>query len=158
MNLKRYLPYGALVVLLVIVDQWTKVLTERNLPWQQPVDILPFFALYRTWNPGVAFSMFAWVGDKGLLIVAVLVVMFVLFLASRTTSKLALTGFAFIIGGAIGNIIDRSVYGHVIDMFLFYTPSWSFAVFNVADSFITVGAGMVLIHELFGREETKKAE
>ena len=51
---------------------------------------------------------------------------------------------------AIGNLIDRAVYGHVIDYILFHTPVWSFAVFNLADAFITVGAIMVLAEEFLG--------
>ena len=149
--MKRYLPYLALAALAVAADQWLKLWTEANLPWQEPVGLLPFFALYRTYNTGVAFSMFAGVGDKALLGVQVAVVLFVLWLASRTRAKLALTGIALIVGGAVGNIIDRFAYGHVVDMFLFHTPVWSFAVFNLADAFITVGAGLVLIHEFFGR-------
>ena len=60
---------------------------------------------------------------------------------------LARIGFALIIGGAIGNLIDRAVYGHVIDYILFHTPVWSFAVFNLADAFITVGAVLVVCEE-----------
>ncbi len=59
-------------------------------------------------------------------------------------------GFALIVGGAVGNLIDRAVYGHVIDYILFHTPVWSFAVFNLADAFITVGAVAVLLEEFLG--------
>ncbi len=72
-----------------------------------------------------------------------------LFLANRTSDRqvFARIGFALIIGGALGNLIDRAVHGHVIDYILFHTPVWSFAVFNLADAFITVGAGLVLLQE-----------
>ena len=75
-----------------------------------------------------------------------------LYLASRTTREqvLARIGFALIVGGALGNLIDRAVHGHVIDYILFHTPVWSFAVFNLADAFITVGAVLVVADELFG--------
>ena len=62
----------------------------------------------------------------------------------------ARTGFALIIGGAAGNVIDRVVHGHVIDYILFHTPVWSFAIFNLADAFITVGAIMVVLEEFLG--------
>ena len=89
-------------------------------------------------------------GDTGLIVVSLAVIAFVLYLASRSTSDqwLARLGFALIIGGAIGNLIDRAVYGHVIDYILFHTPVWSFAVFNLADVFITVGAVTVLLELL----------
>ena len=80
------------------------------------------------------------------------------YLATRTPSGhvIARTGFALIIGGALGNLIDRAVYGHVIDYILFHTPVWSFAVFNLADAFISVGAALVVFDELIGwRREAK---
>ena len=61
-------------------------------------------------------------------------------------------GYALIIAGALGNLIDRFAYGHVVDFILFYTQTWSFAVFNMADSFITIGAGLVILDELLVRK------
>jgi signal peptidase II len=80
------------------------------------------------------------------------VIAFVLYLASHASREqwLARTGFALIVGGAIGNLVDRAVHGHVIDYILFHTPVWSFAVFNLADAFITVGAVLVVADELLG--------
>ena len=158
MTLRNWLPYAAIAALAVALDQWIKSLVESRLNMHEQVDLLPFFALYRTYNTGVAFSMFSWVGDRGLVLLSTAVIAFVLFLAWRTTSAIALTGFTLIVGGAVGNIIDRVAYGHVIDYFLFHTPSWSFAVFNLADSFITIGAGLVLLHELFGRRDEAKPD
>ena len=137
------------LVLLVAADQWVKHLVETRLPVQQAVEMLPFLALYRTYNTGVAFSMFSWIGDTGLILLSLSVVALVLFLANRTSDRqvFARTGFALIIGGAAGNLIDRAVHGHVIDYILFHTPVWSFAIFNLADAFITVGAGLVLLQE-----------
>ena len=142
-------PYALLAVAAVLRDQWVKHLVETGLDWQQPVDLLPFLALYRTYNTGIAFSMLSSFSDTGLIVVAVAVVAFVLYLAARTPpgQVLARTGFALVVGGALGNLVDRAIYGHVIDYVLFHTPVWSFAVFNLADAFITVGAGLVLIEE-----------
>ncbi|EFG9153005.1 signal peptidase II, partial [Escherichia coli] len=67
-------------------------------------------------------------------------------------------GFALIIGGALGNVIDRSLLGHVIDYVLFHTPVWSFAVFNLADAFITVGAVLVICDEFLGLGRAKAAD
>lgn len=163
MNFRAFAPYAALVAVAVALDQWIKQLVEATLPMHEPIEVLPFLALYRTYNTGVAFSMFSWIGDTGLILVSLGVIAFVLYLASRTSSAhlLARIGFALIIGGAIGNIIDRSVFGHVIDYILFHTPVWSFAVFNLADAFITVGAVFVIADEFFGlgrRAETTPHE
>lgn len=149
MAMRKYLPYAALVVIAVALDQWVKMLVEARLAMHEQIDLLPFFALFRTYNTGVAFSMFSWIGDKGLIAISLGVIVFMLYLAARTSSALALAGFALVIGGALGNLIDRAIYGHVIDYFLFHTPIWSFAVFNLADAFITVGAALILLHEVF---------
>ncbi len=147
--MKSLTPYALLVLVAILLDQWIKHLVETGLEWQQPVEILPFLALYRTYNTGIAFSMLSSFGDTGLIVVAVAVVAFVLYLAARTAPGqfLSRAGFALIVGGALGNLIDRAVYGHVIDYILFHTPRWSFAVFNLADAFITVGAALVLLDE-----------
>jgi signal peptidase II len=136
----------------IALDQWIKYMVETRLALHEPVDLLPFLALYRTYNTGVAFSMLSSFGDTGLIVVSLAVIAFVLYLAIRSTDEqwLARIGFALIIGGAIGNLIDRAVYGHVIDYILFHTPVWSFAVFNLADAFITVGAITVLAEEFLG--------
>jgi signal peptidase II len=155
---KSWLPYVVLVAAAVTLDQWVKYLVETGLPFQEKVDLVPFLALYRTYNTGIAFSMFSSFGDTGLVVIAAFVVAFVLYLAARTPPGHVLTriGFALIVGGALGNLFDRVTYGHVIDYILFHTPIWSFAIFNLADAFIAVGAVVVVLDELIGwRREAK---
>lgn len=151
-TMKSWSPYAFLVVAAIALDQWLKYLVETGLAFQERLDLLPFLALYRTYNTGIAFSLFSSFGDTGLVVVAVLVVAFVLYLAARTPPGhlLARVGFALIVGGALGNLIDRAAYGHVIDYILFHTPVWSFAIFNLADAFISVGAVLVVFDELIG--------
>lgn len=159
--LKSLTPYALLVIVAMAVDQWIKYLVETGLPFQEKIDLLPFLGLFRTYNTGVAFSMLSSFGDTGLIVVSLLVSAFVIFLATRTQpgQVLARTGFALIVGGALGNLIDRSVYGHVIDYILFHTPSWSFAVFNLADAFISVGAVLVILDEFVGwRRQTRPSD
>lgn len=159
MKLKSLSIYAVVFAVAVALDQWIKYLVESRLPMHQAVEMLPFLALYRTYNTGIAFSMFSSVGDMGLIVLSLVVVGFVLFLAFRTEpgQMLSRLGFTLIIGGAVGNLIDRAVYGHVIDYILFHTPVWSFAVFNLADSFITVGAGLVILDEVLGWRRTRVA-
>ena len=159
MNLIRFLPYSLLIAVSVALDQWIKSLVQASLPLQQQIDVIPFLALYLTYNTGVAFSMFSWIGDGGLIALSVGVALFVLYLAVRTAPEqvVARFGFALIVGGAIGNLIDRALYGHVIDYILFHTPVWSFAIFNLADAFITVGAGLVLLDEFLAWRRERAA-
>jgi signal peptidase II len=152
LKLKSLAPYALMAVVAILLDQWIKHLVETGLPLRQAMELLPFLALFRTYNTGIAFSMFAFLGATGLIVVAVAVAAFILYLAIRTRPEqvVARVGFALIVGGAVGNLVDRVVYGHVIDYILFHTPVWSFAVFNLADAFITVGAGLVILDEFLG--------
>lgn len=144
------LPFFSLAVgAAVIADQLVKFIVEERLPFQRLVEVLPLLGLYRTYNDGIAFSMLAGLGDTGLVILALGVTLVVLYLrtgksADRTWAH---WGFALIVGGAIGNVIDRTLFGYVIDYILVYTQSWSFAVFNLADAFISVGAALVILDE-----------
>jgi signal peptidase II len=159
--MKTILFYAVVVVLAIVGDQAIKILVEHSLPYQQMVPVLPFLALFRTYNTGVAFSMFNASESLWLFVMSVAVVAFVLFLAWKTesTQRFARLGFALVVGGALGNLVDRGIHGHVIDYVLFHTPVWSFAIFNLADAFITVGAGLVLLEEvlLWRRERAAKA-
>lgn len=158
--MKALATYGLVTAAAVALDQLIKSWVETGLPLQEKVDLLPFLALYRTYNTGVAFSMFAWLGDRGLMAMSAAVIAFVLYLASRTApgQVFARLGFALIIGGALGNLIDRAVYGHVIDYVLFHTPVWSFAIFNLADAFITVGAALVVLQEFIAWRREREAQ
>ncbi|MDR7034412.1 signal peptidase II [Mesorhizobium sp. BE184] len=156
--MKTLSPYLLLVAVAIALDQWIKHLVETTLAFQEKVDLVPFLALFRTYNTGIAFSMLSSFGDTGLIVVSLVVAAFVLYLATRTTpgQVIARVGFALIVGGALGNLIDRAVYGHVIDYILFHTPVWSFAVFNLADVFISVGAALVVLEEFVAwRREPK---
>lgn len=147
---KRIWFWPLMVSLLVAIDQAIKIWVEGHMAYQQRIDLVPFFALFRTHNYGIAFSMLWELGAGLLIAISVAVVCFVLWLwrTSGPDHHLAHIGFALIIGGAIGNMIDRALYGYVVDYFLFFTQDWSFAVFNLADSFITIGAGFIILHEL----------
>lgn len=153
----RPLPILIFIVAAVVLDQVVKIMVDNWLPLQEMVPVIPMLALYRTYNLGVAFSMLS--GMDGWFIVGMrlVIVVFVLWLWRRTPNHrwLAHLGFALIIAGALGNLIDRFLYGHVIDYILFHTQTWSFAVFNLADSFITVGAGCVILDELLLPKKAK---
>ncbi|MFT2210621.1 signal peptidase II [Rhizobium giardinii] len=146
----RPLPILILVVVAILLDQAIKAAVEMWLPFQQAVPVIPMLALYRTYNYGVAFSMLS--GMEGWFIVTMrlLVVAFVLWLWRRTSKDrfFAHLGYAMIIAGALGNLVDRLIFGYVIDYVLFHTATWSFAVFNLADSFITIGAGAIILDEI----------
>jgi signal peptidase II len=152
-------PYLLIVLVCVAVDQWIKRLVENGMELHERIDLLPFLALYHTRNTGIAFSLLAGFGDVGLILVALAVITVVLALAARTTGGqiLARVGFALVVGGAIGNLVDRATLGYVIDYVLFHTPVWSFAIFNLADALITIGAGLVLLQEFVDWRRARQA-
>ena len=154
----RVIPMLSLVAVAVAIDQVIKWLVETQLPFHELVPVVPMFALYRTWNEGIAFSLLGGLPDTALLALTGLVIIFVLYLWLRTPSGrlIAHLGFALIIGGALGNLVDRAVYGHVVDYILFYTESWSFAVFNLADAFISIGAGLIVLDEVIAMLHERK--
>lgn len=152
----RPLPILALVMAVILLDQASKIAVERLLPFESGVSVLPFLTLFRTYNTGVAFSMLADTNTWLIVAMRLAIVVFVLWLWRRTPADrlLAHPGYALIIAGAAGNLIDKFLYGHVIDFILFHTAGWYFAVFNLADSFITIGAGLVILDELLLKKKT----
>ena len=148
----RWPAFLAIIVAGIGIDQWIKHLVETRMAMHEMIDVLPFLALFRIHNTGIAFSMFAGLDRLFLIGLAVAVMLFVGWLAARTNPAhaLARVGFALILSGAFSNnLIDRMVLGYVVDYVLFHTPVWSFAVFNLADAFISVGAGLVILDEVF---------
>jgi signal peptidase II len=142
-----------LIAVLVAVDQTVKWAVEKYLPYQEMVDVVPLVSLFYTKNQGIAFSMLTWMNEKWLIALMLVVVGFVAYLWAKSTPQrwISQNGFALVVAGAIGNLIDRSVNGYVVDYILVHTHSWSFAVFNLADALITIGAVAIVIDEVFGK-------
>ncbi|MGQ5717235.1 signal peptidase II [Pseudochrobactrum asaccharolyticum] len=148
-----------IIVFAVTSDQYIKFLVESGMDYNQQIDLLPFLALYRTHNEGIAFSMLSWLHDGGLVAMTVAVIGFVSYLWWTTAPERIISriGFALIIGGALGNVIDRSLLGYVVDYILFHLPNWSFAVFNMADVYISTGAGLIILDELVQWKKSRSA-
>ena len=146
-------PWPLLAAVIVIVDQLTKLLVVRTIPLgdRKPV-VGGFLDLTFVYNKGAAFSFLA--GADGwqrwfFIGVGVAAAVFIVWLLWRHASqRLFACGLALILGGAVGNVIDRVLRGQVVDFVLAYWNHWYFPAFNVADSAITVGAGMLILDEL----------
>ena len=152
-NTKRNAAIGFLVaVIILIADQIIKIKVEAGLPFQQAVEVLPFFSLFYTFNTGIAFSFMNNLTPLALVGIAcaVVIIMLILWWQARFDGLLPALGYGMILGGAIGNIIDRAVYGHVIDYVLLHASGYSFAVFNLADAALTVGVIAILVSSFFG--------
>ncbi len=143
----RYLWISALVVLL---DQASKHYADHVLDYHRPVEVIPgLFEWYLSYNTGAAFSFLAGAGgwQRWFLLGLALVISAVLIGWMRKLGRherLTAVGLAMILGGAIGNVIDRALLGHVIDFIQVWLGSYPWPAFNLADSFITIGAVLLI--------------
>jgi len=153
MAMSKWLWLSALVVGLDQLSKWT---AERLLALHQPVPVLPFFNWTLRYNEGAAFSFLAQAGGWQrwfflLLSMAISVGLMVWLTRLKAGQHWLAAALALILGGAVGNLIDRASYGHVIDFIELHYRHWYWPAFNVADSAITVGAVMLVIDSLVGK-------
>ena len=146
------LPWLGLALLIIIADQLTKMLIIGNYRLGDATFITSFFNIVRAHNTGAAFSFLASAGGwqrwffTGIGIAAALFIVWML--RSHASQKLFSFALACILGGAVGNVIDRSLHGYVVDFLDFHWANWHFPAFNVADSAITLGAVCLILDEL----------
>jgi len=144
------LRFLALAAAVVGADQWSKALLEHSLRLAESHFVLPVLNIVRAHNRGVAFSMFAaaagwqrWVFS--LLAVGVSTALVVWLRRLEREATLVAAALALILGGALGNVIDRLRLGYVVDFIQVHWQEHYFPAFNIADSAITVGAGLLLL-------------
>lgn len=136
--------------------QWIMTKQEQ-LPFIK-VDVWPFFDIVMVWNKGISFGLFNAHSEYGpyiLMAVAAAIITAFLIWLHRSTHALVTAGLIMIIGGALGNILDRARFGAVADFLDFHVGTLHWPAFNIADSTICLGIAMLLVHGLFF--ETKKA-
>ncbi len=144
----------------IALDQFTKQLAEHYLELHQPVAVVPGFNLMLAYNTGAAFSFLHDAGGwqrwffAGLSTVISAGIVWWMWRLERTERWMAVA-LALILGGALGNLWDRIVLGHVVDFIQIYYRQWAYPAFNIADSAITIGAIMLIIDSLFLRKEPR---
>lgn len=129
------------------LDFVSKFWVMRTLVPHDPIPFFPCFNLYLTFNRGVSFSMFSAQSAMGVWALIGLtagISALIIYLIQKETEKLARIGYAFVLGGAIGNLIDRIRFGAVVDFLDFYLGKYHWPAFNVADSAICIGAALIL--------------
>ena len=131
------------MILLVFADQISKYLIVQTLTLGETINVLPFLDFYLIFNTGIAFSFFDEGGELGRWILVFLVLLVCLYLVyvliSEKLRKYETFALLMILSGGLGNLIDRSLWGHVIDFIHLYYENYSFYIFNLADTFITIG-------------------
>lgn len=147
------LPWLLVIVAVIVVDQASKVAIGHLLAYGQRKSVVDgFFDLTLAFNNGAAFNFLSGAGGwqrwffTGIGVVAAIFIVFLL--ARHASQKLFSAALALIAGGALGNVIDRLIHGHVVDFLLFYHRDWSFPAFNGADSAISIGATLLVLDEL----------
>ncbi len=146
--------------LLIVLDQGTKAWISQSLTYAERIHILPVFDLTLLFNTGAAFSFLAegggaqrWLFTGIALIAAALILRW---LYTHAGQRLLCAALASILGGALGNALDRLMHGHVVDFLLFYWRDWYFPAFNVADVAITCGAGLLILDEILRARRARK--
>lgn len=149
---------GALVI--IVLDQITKVYFDQALQYGERWHVLPFFDFTLLYNPGAAFSFLAdgqgWQRWLFTAIALGAIGLIVHLLRRSPEQRLFCASLTCILGGAIGNVIDRIQHGHVIDFLLFYWDSWYFPAFNIADIAITCGAILLVLDEILRMRREKR--
>jgi signal peptidase II len=142
-------------MLVIVADQLTKWWVVHNLAMYERIDVAPVLAIYRTFNTGAAWSFLADAGGWqrwGFSVLAFGVSIALVIYLSRTPlarHRILLCGITLILGGAVGNLIDRVLLGHVVDFVLAHWGNANFPAFNIADAAISVGAVLVGYDMLF---------
>jgi signal peptidase II len=155
---KKYRVIGAFTVLFTVVfDQITKhaILAVFKYPPRR-VEIAPFFDLALTWNKGVSFGLFNSYGDIGtlvLIIVSLAISLGLTIWLMRATNIYLSCGLGLIIGGAIGNLVDRFQFKAVVDFLYFHLDTFAWPAFNVADASITIGVALILFESFYKKGE-----
>ncbi|WP_026689976.1 signal peptidase II [Alteribacter aurantiacus] len=149
--------YYAIAIIVIIVDQFTKWLVVQNMELRQSIPIIEnVFHLTSHRNAGAAFGMLQ--GQMWLFFIATIAVLIIVpYYIQKEGKNNPLFGITMglVLGGAIGNFIDRLLFGEVVDFLDVYIGTYNFPIFNVADSALVVGVGMLIIYVF---KEEKKQE
>ena len=151
--------FGVFVIFsAVFADQLAKYFVDTNIVSGQPIEVFSLFNLVKVWNTGVSFSMFSHYGKVGAIVLSVLAITVCLFLLHwmiKEKNLFKVVSLGLIIGGAIGNVIDRVRFGAVLDFLDFHIMDYHWPAFNLADSFICIGAGVLIMWEIFYKQKER---
>jgi len=154
----KYPWVGLIIAGVLILDQWTKYLIDVHIRRHEVITIIPgFFNLTNVRNPGAAFGILSdmhgsWRSLFFILVTFVAVIVIAV-LIWKTRERLLVLAFSLIAGGALGNAIDRLRYGEVVDFIQWYVKSYYWPSFNVADSAISIGVGLLAIDMLISKPQ-----
>lgn len=149
--LKLGLRIAALIFILDQASKWL-LLNVVDMPGRGIVPLTDFFNLRMVWNRGVSFGMFSAdtaTGRYALIFFALAVVVFLVVWLARAHNRILAVAIGLVIGGAVGNVLDRAVYGAVADFFDFHAWGYHFYTFNIADAGISLGVVLLIYESIF---------
>lgn len=148
-NIRPWWHWIGISLVVVVIDQATKALIQRSFANGESLTITPFFNLVLAYNKGAAFSFLADAGgwQRGFFIaLAIAISGFLLWMMrGHPGNRLLCVALSLVFGGALGNLYDRVVLGHVVDFIQLHAAGYYFPAFNVADSAISLGAGLLIV-------------
>lgn len=153
------LKYLWISVVVLVADQWSKWVADTSLQLHDPIPVIPGFLDWMlAYNKGAAFSFLASAGGWQrwfftLLALGVSIAILVWIKKLSSQERLTAVSLALVLGGAVGNLIDRMIHGHVVDFIQVYFGSYAYPAFNIADSAISVGAVLLIVQALFSKNE-----
>ena len=155
---RQVLVWGVLAALLLVLDQYTKQITSQMLVHGEQIYVTPFLNWTLLHNTGAAFSFLADAGGWQNLLFSVLafvVSVFIIYWLATTprSAPWQALALALVLSGALGNLYDRLTLGYVVDFIQLHYRQYYWPAFNIADSAITLGAGILIIQSLFGDKE-----
>lgn len=157
-SLRKWL---GLALAVIVADHITKFWVSSTLDYQELVPVLPFFSLVLVHNTGAAFSFLADAGGWQrwfFIAVGIVATVIIVRLLKRHALEPRLAfSLALVLGGALGNVIDRVILGHVVDFLYFHYHSFRWPAFNVADTAISIGAAVMIWDSLFSKSNTQKS-
>ena len=156
MELRKALPWFALAAAIVLADRVTKILVLESFAPGERLPITGFFNMVLVFNKGAAVSFLAgasgWQTPIFLAISSIAAVVITVLILRHAGNRMLCIALGLILGGALGNLWDRLLWGHVVDFLDFHAAGWHWPAFNVADSGITVGAGLLILESFVRRD------
>jgi len=150
----KYLQVGLIAGIVLVLDQMTKYVIQTHVRLHTIITVVPgFFNITHVRNKGAAFGILANLPEfwrsAFFITITIVAVVALIALIVKTRERLPVYAFSLIAGGAVGNVVDRILYGEVVDFIQWYVKSWYWPSFNVADSAISIGVGLLAIEMLF---------